>query len=175
MKFPRDLSDLPEIAARHINNPRLINRKPAAIFYQAYDRRCRNGRKGIAFMFPESVYFIAQAAAAGVIGNLAYGALAYAVRRIRKPTREVIGGGIKFELVISRSTYNRQRRQRHPGKKSKSSSATFERKLENIYSLMVSREPHTRVPNKKRQSSNAPKKAALQRKNRPIHRPQDGR
>jgi hypothetical protein len=82
--------------------------------------------------------FFAAGAAQGIIGNLAYYAIAKAVKVVRKPKQETGGGSERFDNVILRRTYNRVRRENHPGTKARlSSTSEVEERLEIEYRLMV--------------------------------------
>lgn len=109
----------------------------AGAFFRDFEQR-RKDAEGwdVAFRFVDEIYFFAVAAASGVLGNLAYDALCGVVRAVRKPKKE-IGGGVKFEAVISRTLYNRVRRQNHPNARARNTSPTIEKKLETEYKLMV--------------------------------------
>ncbi len=87
--------------------------------------------------FADVLYFFAVAAAQGVAGNLAYGALCRLVRAIRKPKQEIGSRELRFETVVSRKTYNRLRREEHPLAKACREPASITSKLETKYKLMV--------------------------------------
>ena len=143
-KFPTDLSGLPEIAAREIYIHQLVRKHPASVFFREFERRKkqeevqdREEAADVAFRFVDVIYFIAQAAAAGVIGNFTYDRIASLVRAIRKPTRELGGSGVKFELVVSRKTCERLRSKKHAGKRATKGSSVLENELKETYTLMV--------------------------------------
>lgn len=103
----------------------------------------------VEFRFVNAVYFVARAAAAGVIGNLTYHAIASLVRAIRKPNREIGGAGVKLELVVSRKTYDRIRSEKHGGKRARMVSSVLKSELRRTYTLMVTRkDPVSRPKNR---------------------------
>jgi hypothetical protein len=124
---------------------RAVEKGLARVFFREYEQsqsqKVAAGRRvAVAFRFADVVYFFAVAAASGVVGNLAYDALATVVRAIRKPKQE-FPSGVTFEVVISRRTYNRLHRQKHPGTKGISRAISqIEKALEVEYRLMVTRE-----------------------------------
>lgn len=154
--FPPDLHGLPEPAAREIYIHRLIRKRPASIFFGEFERlqkekelQQQEGITAVEFRFVDAIYFIAQAAAAGVIGNLSYHAIASLVRAIRKPNREIGGYEIKFERVVSRKTYERLRRKKHEGKRARTASFVMKNELKTAYVLMVTRKDSSSRPKKK--------------------------
>ncbi len=64
-------------------------------------------------------------------------ALLAAVRAVRKPKQEIVPGGVTFEAVVSRKTYNRFRREKHPPTRAFHAPAIIEGELETKYKLMV--------------------------------------
>jgi hypothetical protein len=145
-ELPPDLRAPPEAFAREKYIHRLVTKRPASVFFREFERRQKEKElrqhKGIAaveFRFVDAVYFIAQAAAAGVIGNLSYHAIASLVRAIRKPNRELGGRAVRFELVVSRKTYERLRSKKHPGERARTSLSVLKNELKTTYRLMVTR------------------------------------
>jgi hypothetical protein len=128
--------DLPEAVRREVHIHRSAGIGLARVFFREY-KQSPAGSSRVAFRFVDVVHFFALAAASGVVGNLAYGSLATAVRAVRKPKREIISGGVRFEAVVSRKTYNRLRRQRHPRATASRASSIIEDKLGTRYELMV--------------------------------------
>jgi len=92
----------------------------------------------------DAVYFFGVAAASGERKNLTYDALADLMRAIRRPNHEISGRGLKFESVISRETYDRQRRHRYPGAMASRNISGIEKKLEMEYKRMVTLSPMKR-------------------------------
>ena len=137
--FPKDLRTLPDLAARELYRYRAVERGLAHVFYMEYEDSLRAKRgKHVRFSVPDVVNFFAKAAAQGVVGNLAFFILARAITALRKPKQEVMGQGFRFETVVSRRTYSRLRRERHPKKKaSHAISANLQEKLETQYRLIV--------------------------------------
>jgi len=92
-----------------------------------------------------TVRFLCEAAAAGVVGNLTYDALAEVLRKIRKPRQEDIRG-IRFEVVVTRKYYNRVRRLKQPKQRGKSEASTeLKEELKAEYGLRfgLKREDHS--------------------------------
>lgn len=146
-KFPPDLRNLPELWARELYIHRVVGRAPASAFFREFERKRqalekqRTGRD-VAFRFADVVYFIAQAAAMGIIGNIAYDALARMTRQlINSKPQPILGRRIKFEVVVSRTTYNCLRKQKHSGRRARDASLPFTHKLKKAYSLMVTLTP----------------------------------
>lgn len=156
-EFPPDLRQFPEIAARELYIHRVVGRGAASIFFREYEWKRKEaflqrheGAATVAFRFPDVIYFIAAAAAQGVIGNLTYRAVASVVRAIRRPGHELGGGrSAKFEFIISKKTYERLRKERHSGERAKKPSSVFTRKVTRTYSLMVTRTDKPLCPRKK--------------------------
>jgi len=138
LDFPKSLRQYPEGSARETYIYRVVRRGLPRVFYKEYEHSREAGRQ-VKFRFADLVMYFAQAAAQGVIGNLAYYAIAKAIKALRKPKQEAMGKGLRFEAVISRRTYNRLRREQHPhtGARRISTSEVDER-LETEYRLMVS-------------------------------------
>jgi len=100
--------------------------------------------------------YFAQAAAQGAIGNFTFAAILWAIKRVRQPKQEVASKGIRFGAVISRKTYDRIRREKNPGKRSRQiPTPELEEKLEKEYRLMVSLKKTTgkRLPKRKARKS----------------------
>lgn len=138
--YPKSLRYLPPVVAHELYRYRVVGRGPARVFYQEYEEslRAKHGGGRVAFSVSDIVLYFANAAAAGVIGNIAYNALMRAVTRLRKPKQELVGGSRKFELVISRRTYERLRKDKHQqGKPSRTVPPITSKKLETQYRLMV--------------------------------------
>jgi hypothetical protein len=114
--LPKDLQKYPDLLAREVYSYRVVSRGPARIFHQEYEDhlRAKLGNKKVAFSLHDIILFLAATAGSGVIQNLSYDALKALVSRIRKPKREFTGGKAKFELVVSRRSYNRLRKEKHP-------------------------------------------------------------
>lgn len=150
--FPDDLRELPEVAAREIYNYRVVGRGFPRVFYKEYEEKARQrhrrfrprgqGRYAsaphVALSVGELVLFLAAAAGMGILQNASYDLVKWLVRKLRKPKQEMVGRTTRFESVISRETYNRVRRENHPGKKAlKTSTTELEQRLETKYRLMV--------------------------------------
>src|ERR1700730_16678693 len=122
--FPRDLRDLPESAAREVYIHRAVGRGLAHVFFKEHEaiQGAAHGSE-VSFRFVDIVYFFAVAAAQGIVGNLTYAALMAAIRAVREPGQEIGSGGLRFEAVVSRRTYNRVRRQTHGSAKASRASS----------------------------------------------------
>jgi hypothetical protein len=147
--FPKSLRRFPENAARELYIYRVVRRRLPRVFYKEFEdreneRRIEHQRvplqsgRDIEFWFVDIMMFFAQAAAQGVIGNFAYAAVLRAIKGVRKAKQELVSGGVRFEAVVSRKTYNRVRRKEHPVRRGRQTSAPeLEEKLEKEYRLMV--------------------------------------
>ncbi len=143
-KIPRSMAkanvqepSVSELFSREVYIHRAVGRGLARTFFREFEEKEKAAEGGnVEFRFVDAIYFFAVAAANGVVGNLAYDALARIVRRVRRSEQEV-GGGVRFEVVISRKTYNRLRHQKHSGAKASRNCSEVERKLETEYKLMV--------------------------------------
>lgn len=114
-----------------------VSKGVARVFYQEFEQRMKVAEGGdVEFRFHDVVFFLVMAAASGVVGNLAYDALKRAISAVRKPKLE--GGGVRLSSVVSRETYNRERRKKHPGTKASGISPKIKRELEKQYELVVS-------------------------------------
>ncbi len=139
MSNPKLTHKLSELMSHEIYIHRAVGEGLARIFFTEFEQREKEAAGGnVEFRFVDAVYFFTVAAASGVLGNLAYDALKAIVRTVRRPKQEI--GSLKFEVVISRRTYNRLRRARHAGTKALRKSAAVEKKLETEYKLMVTLE-----------------------------------
>lgn len=127
-----------ELHLRDVYIHRAAGRSLARVFIREH-RQIRQLAKGgtAGFRFEDSVYFFGVAAATGVRENLTYNALAGLMRAIRRPKHEISGKAMKFEAVISRKTYNWQRRQRYSRAMASRSISEIREKLETEYKLMV--------------------------------------
>jgi hypothetical protein len=127
-----------ELLLREAYVQRAAGRSLARVFLREH-RQIRQAAWGrnADFRFEDAVYFFGVAAATGVRKNLTYSALADLTRAIRKPKHEISGKGLKFESVISRKTYDRQRRQMYPRAMASRNVPGIEKKLEMEYKLMV--------------------------------------
>jgi hypothetical protein len=147
--LPKDLQDLPDVAAHEIYIYRAVSRGPAHAFCEDIEKteRRRIGIKEAAFRLHDVVLYFAQVAGEGVIKNLAYSVVSRIVDAIRKPRKE-IGKVRRFEAVISKKTYRRLRLKQHPGTRpTLKTPATFEEEAETQYKLMVTLK---RTPSKNR-------------------------
>jgi hypothetical protein len=139
--LPKALQRLPDPVAMEMYAYRVVGREPARTFYKEYENslRARTGKKTrVAFRVSDLVLYLASVAGAGIIQNLAYDVLKAVVRKIRRPQKEFPASGLRFEAVVSRRTYNRVRRERHPDRASrKSASEQVEQELETKYRLTV--------------------------------------
>ena len=158
--FSKSLRKYPEELARELYIYRAVGREPACVFYKEFEdrQRAHDEQPGVEveYRFHDLVMYFAQAAAQGVIGNFAFAAILWAIRRVREPKQEIASRGIRFDAVISRKTYNRIRREKNPGKRPrKTPTQELEQKLAKEYRLMVSLKQTTekRSPNKKARKS----------------------
>lgn len=138
--LPKDLRDLPETAARELYIYRAVSRGPARVFYQEVEDRARTreGTEDVAFRFADVVMYFAHVAGEGILGHLAYDAVRRAVNAIRHPKKELGSSSLSFEAVISRKTYRKLLKERHPDKRTaRHVSPAFEEKAETQYRLMV--------------------------------------
>jgi hypothetical protein len=156
LEFSGDLRGLPEIAAREFYIHQVVSKSPASVLFDEFtqrqkeEERRREGITGVEFRFAGVVYFMAQTAAAGVIGNLSYKAMGALVRTVRKPKEEFSPSGITFEVVVSRKTYDALRKKRHRGKRANRSSSAVKTELTKTYSLMVTMRDAVGRPRKRR-------------------------
>lgn len=137
--LPKALRGFPDLVAMEMYAYRAVGRRPARIFYKEYEDslRAKAGRK-TRFRVSDLVLFLAGVAGTGIIQNLAYDVLKILVKKIRRPKSEFPSSEVRFEAVISRRTYNRVRRENHPGKASrKEVSEEVEQELEIQYRLIV--------------------------------------
>lgn len=137
--LPKALRGFPDLVAMEMYAYRAVGRRPARIFYKEYEDslRAKTGRD-TRFRVSDLVLFLAGVAGTGIIQNLAYDVLKILVKKIRRPKREFPTGEVRFEAVISRRTYNRVRRENHPGKASrKEVSEEVEQELDTQYRLIV--------------------------------------
>lgn len=140
LAFPKDLRDLPDVVASEIYRYRMVQRGPARVFCKEYEDSLRRnlGKKTVAFLLPDVVLFFAKAAAEGIIGNLAFFGLVKGINALRKRKQEIGGNGVLFEAVVSRRTYNRIRREPHPGSRARRAlPSKLEEKLAIQYRLMI--------------------------------------
>jgi len=84
LDFPKSLRQYPEGSARETYIYRVVRRGLPRVFYKEYEHSREAGRQ-VKFRFADLVMYFAQAAAQGVIGNLAYYAIAKAIKALRKP------------------------------------------------------------------------------------------
>lgn len=78
--------EMAELLEHELYIHRAVGRGVAHKFFVEFENRQKAAEGGgVEFRFVDAVYFFAVSAAAGVIGNFAYAALASLVRRIRKP------------------------------------------------------------------------------------------
>lgn len=141
-KLPKEF---PNEWAREAYIYHVVGRGLPHVFYKEFADRQKAGRE-VAFRFHDVVMFFAAAAASGVIGNFTYAAILRAIKAIRKAKQEIGGEDIKFDAVVSRKTYNRVRREKHPGKRGRQATTSeLEEKVETEYRLMV----HLKKPDRK--------------------------
>jgi|HubBroStandDraft_6_1064221.scaffolds.fasta_scaffold86727_2 hypothetical protein len=134
-----------ELLLREVYVHRAVRKSLPHIFIREHEQIRQSARGGNAgSRFEDAVYFFGVAAATGVKKNLTYNALADLMRAIRRPDHEISGKGLKFEAVISRKTYDRQRRHRYPGAIASGNISGIEKKLEMEYKLMVTLSPNQR-------------------------------
>lgn len=94
----------------------------ASRFYDAHVKKNQQGLpRGtrVRFAFQHFVLFCFLSAASGVIGNASYAAISKLIGRIRRPRVELLPSKTTFEAVVSRTTYNQIRREKHPGTRAK--------------------------------------------------------
>jgi hypothetical protein len=149
--LPKDLRDLPEAAAHEIYIYRAVSRGPARVFYQEFEDRARKseGTEHVEFRFVDVVMYFAHIAGEGILGHLAYDAVRRAVNAIRKPKKELGSSSVSFEAVISKKTYRKLQKERHPDKRAarRTSPVFLKKKLKrSIGSWSHSREPGERSP-----------------------------
>lgn len=140
-RLPKDLRKFPDLFARELYAYRATSRGPAKVLIQEYENTLRKLSKNetLAFRLHDVVFYLAKAAANGIVGNIAYAALDKLVGALRTRTQEIGSKKIEFRTVISRKTYNKLRRERHPGQNSLSAiPAKLDEKLHTEYRLMVS-------------------------------------
>jgi hypothetical protein len=131
-----------ELLLREVYVHRAVRKSLPHIFIREHAQIRQAARRGSAgSRFEDAVYFFGVAAATGVRKNLTYNALADLLKAIRRPNHEISGQGLKFESVISRKTYDRQRRHRYPGAMASRNISGIEKKLEMEYKLMVTLSP----------------------------------
>jgi hypothetical protein len=138
--LPKHLQQYPELLASELYTYRVLRRGPARAFYRELEAKmkAKEGTDNVAFRFHDVVLWLLSAAGQGVIGNLAFAVLLEAIRKVRQPKQEIGASKIRLEGVVSRRTYNRIRRERHPGKKaSRTVTPDQEERLETDYRLMV--------------------------------------
>ena len=142
-KLPKDLQKYPDLLASEMYRYRVVSRGVARRMTLEYEESLRIKYHGadhghVAFALAPVVLFILSSATSGVIGNLAYGALKDAVKRIRRPKQEFPFKQISFESVISEDTYRRYRLEEHPGSRPlRRLPSETEQELETRYRLMV--------------------------------------
>jgi len=149
---PKKSKNLPEVVARELYIHEVISKGLARVFFSEYyeEERLRTRGGKVHFRFADVVYYFAQAAAMGVIGNLAYDTLKAIVRAVRNPKQEIPTGDIRFEVVVSRKTYNRLRLKRHPGKRAFTTQTEIEDGLRTQYKLMVGLQQPKKLKGKKK-------------------------
>ena len=138
--LPKDLQEYPDVVANELYKYRTISRGPARVFNIEFENtlRASSGTKNVAFHLHDAALYFAKAAGEGVIGNLAYAALVKAISSIRRPRREFPRAELRFEAVISRRSYTRQREKHHPETAPiRKVSPALNQKLETEYRLMV--------------------------------------
>lgn len=130
--------------ARHIYRYHAVSRGPARIIIHEYDERQAAGRK-IAFSHPDIVFYFAKVAGEGIIGNLAFKLIMKIANGVREPLKEIFRPNIEFLSVVPKETYNRLRRQRHPGKRATSKlPESLKSKVEDQYKALVPQEAATK-------------------------------
>jgi hypothetical protein len=150
--LPKDLRRFPDVVAHELYVYRAVSRGPAAKFLleiEAAKRKEMGVRADeVAFRLHDVLLYFAKVAGEGVIGHLAWHTLCRIVKAIRKPTKEFPRNDLKFEIAISKKTYDRIRKEHHPGTRpTLKASPAFEEKAETQYRLMVTLK---RTPSKKR-------------------------
>jgi len=140
--LPKDLRNLTDVAARELYMYRTVSRAPARLFVEDIEASLREEGETaatVAFHLHEVVLYLAKIAGEGVIGNLAYAAVAKTIQAVRRPSQEILAGGkLQFETIISKKTYKRLRLERHPlTRPLLNVPPAFEEKSEKEYRLMV--------------------------------------
>jgi hypothetical protein len=141
--LPKDLRDLPDLAAREIYVYRAVSRAPARLFVEDIEASLQQAGEtatSVVFHLHDVVLYLAKIAGEGIIGNLAYAAVGKVSRAVRLPNKELPGGGkLRFETIISRKAYKRLRIERHPlTPPILEAPPTFEERAGKEYRLMVS-------------------------------------
>jgi hypothetical protein len=148
---PKKLREMHDLVVQELYSYSVVSRGAARVFCEEYEERLRSKLKspGAKFHLHNIVLFMAKTAGTGVISNLAYAALVRLVAAVRKPKQEFPPNKYRFEAVISRTTYNRLRRERHPETKaSRLVSDGLETKLQTDYRLMVMLTKDSATPRK---------------------------
>jgi len=141
--LPKDLRDLPDVAAREIYMYRAVSRAPARLLVEDIEDSLREEGETattVAFHLHEVVLYLAKIAGEGIIGNVAYATVSKVIRAVRLQKKEIVAGDkLQFETIISRKTYKRLRIERHPVVPPiRKAPPTFEEEAEKEYRLMVS-------------------------------------
>ncbi|MGB6688359.1 MAG: hypothetical protein WBE76_11005 [Terracidiphilus sp.] len=151
--LPKDLRDLPDLAAHELYIYRAVSRGPARLLVKEIEdsQRKRMGIQEVEFRLHDIVLYFARVAGEGIIGNLAYAVVSRVIQAVRRPKKEILGSNLLFETTISKKTYKRLREEKHPRTRpTLKATPTFEETAETQYKLMVTlkRTPSKKLPKK---------------------------
>jgi hypothetical protein len=151
--LPKDLRDLPDLAAHELYLYRAVSRGPARLFVKEIEdsQRKRMGIAKVEFRLHDIVLYFARIAGEGIIGNLAYAIVSRVVQAVRRPKKEISGASLLFETTISKKTYKRLREEKHPHTRpALKATSDFEEEAETQYKLMVTlkQTPSKKLPMK---------------------------
>jgi F0F1-type ATP synthase gamma subunit len=124
------------LLAHEVYIHKAIGKGVAAVFFNEFEERQKRAEGGnVEFRFHDVIYFLAVAAASGVVGNLAYNTLKKVLSIIRKPRSE--GTNVKFSYVVRRSTYEKLREKKYPNEVASTDSTGIESQIELEYERIV--------------------------------------
>lgn len=113
----------------------------ASRFYAAHVKKSQQrfpAGTTVRYSLQHFVLFCFVAAAQGVIGNASYAAISKLISSLRHPKTELLPSKTTFEAVVSRNTYNRIRRERHPGNRAgKHIGSDTQESIEKTYRLTL--------------------------------------
>jgi hypothetical protein len=125
-----------ELLTHEIYIHKAIGKGLPAVFFGEFEEREKRAAGGnVEFRFHDVIYFLAVAAANGVIGNIAYDALKKLISIVRKPRSE--GAGVAFSSVVRRTTYDKLRRKKHPNKRASNQTTSIQNNVEVEYERIV--------------------------------------